>query len=43
MQAAPMFRGAAAPAEQSLGMDIQHMKTLHLHVDIWYRVSEFQD
>ncbi|MBK9601755.1 MAG: SIMPL domain-containing protein [Anaerolineales bacterium] len=43
MQAAPMFRGAAAPAEQNLGMDIQHTKTLHLHVDIWYRVSEFQD
>jgi len=24
-----------------LGMDVQHTKTLHVNVDIWYRVSEF--
>jgi len=30
---------AAAPAEPSLNMDIQHSKTIHVNVDIWYRVS----
>ena len=30
---------AAAPAEPSLNMDIQHSKTVHVNVDIWYRVS----
>lgn len=32
---------ARSAAEQgpSLGMDIQHTKTLHVNVDIWYRVS----
>jgi len=33
-------RGAAAP-EPSLGMDIQHNKTINVNVDIWYRVSAF--
>ena len=42
-QSAPVFRGAPAPAEQGLGMDIQHTKTLHMRVNIWYRVSELQD
>lgn len=32
--------GKAAP-EPSLGMDIQHSKTVHVGVDIWYRVSAF--
>jgi uncharacterized protein YggE len=32
---------AAAPAEPSLNMDIQHSKTVHVNVDIWYRVSVF--
>ncbi len=32
---------AAAMPEPSLGMDIQHSKTVHVNVDIWYRVSEF--
>lgn len=41
-QSAPVFRGAPAPAEQSLGMDIQHSKTLHMRVDIWYRISAFE-
>lgn len=31
---------AKGPAEQpSLSMDIQHSKTIHVNVDIWYRVS----
>ena len=30
---------ATAPAEPSLSMDIQHSKTVHVNVDIWYRVS----
>ena len=33
-------RGAAAP-EPSLGMDIQHSKTINIGVEIWYRVSAF--
>ena len=33
-------RGASAP-EPSLSMDIQHSKTIHVNVDIWYRVSSF--
>jgi uncharacterized protein YggE len=33
-------RVAAAP-EPSLDMDIQHSKTIHVNVDIWYRVSSF--
>ncbi len=32
---------AMAPAEPSLNMDIQHSKTIHVNVDIWYRVSSF--
>jgi len=40
-QVAPMkARGVVAP-EPSLGMDIQHSKTVHIGVDIWYRVSAF--
>jgi uncharacterized protein YggE len=33
-------RAASAP-EPSLGMEIQHSKSIHASVDIWYRVSEF--
>jgi uncharacterized protein YggE len=29
------------PAEPSLGMDIQHGKTITVGVDIWYRISAF--
>jgi uncharacterized protein YggE len=29
------------PSEPSLGMDIQHSKTVQVNVDIWYRVSSF--
>jgi uncharacterized protein YggE len=32
---------AAAPAEPSLDMEIQHSKTINVNVDIWYRVSSF--
>lgn len=32
---------AKAAAEPSLNMDIQHSKTIQVHVDIWYRVSAF--
>ena len=32
---------AAVTDEPSLGMDIQHSKTIHVNVDIWYRVSSF--
>jgi uncharacterized protein YggE len=32
---------AASTPEPSLGMDIQHSKTIRVSVDIWYRVSEF--
>jgi uncharacterized protein YggE len=32
---------AAAAAEPSLGMDIQHSKTVQVNVEIWYRVSAF--
>ena len=35
-----MARGMVAP-EPTLGMDIQHSKTVAVGVDIWYRVSAF--
>lgn len=37
-----MMKGPArsmAADESSLNMDIQHSKTIHVNVDIWYRVS----
>jgi uncharacterized protein YggE len=41
-QAAMMkTRMAASVAEQGLGMDIQHSKTVQVNVEIWYRVSSF--
>jgi len=40
-QAMPMRAIAKGAPEPSLGMDIQHSKTVHIGVDIWYRVSEF--
>jgi uncharacterized protein YggE len=33
-------RGAAAD-QPSLDMEVQHSKTIHVNVDIWYRVSSF--
>ena len=41
-QAMMMKSRQLAPAsEPSLGMDVQHSKTIHVNVEIWYRVSEF--
>ena len=40
-QAKAIFRSAPTEPEPSLGMDVQHSKTVHVNVDIWYRVSEF--
>jgi uncharacterized protein YggE len=37
----PMRRGGVADAEPSLGMEIQHNKTIHVNLEIWYRISEF--
>ena len=37
-----MMKSRAAVADEpSLGMDIQHSKTVQVNVDIWYRVSSF--
>jgi uncharacterized protein YggE len=50
-EAPPMFqpqarmmvkRGGAADAEPSLGMEIQHNKTIHVNLEIWYRISSFE-
>lgn len=39
---AMMMKSRAASADApSLGMDIQHNKTIHVNVEIWYRVSSF--
>jgi uncharacterized protein YggE len=40
-QAVMMKSRAAVADEPSLGMDIQHSKTIQVNVDIWYRVSSF--
>ena len=34
---------AVTPAEPSLDMDIQHSKMINVSVEIWYRVSGFQE
>ena len=33
--------GVEAADEPSLGMEIQHSKTIHVNLEIWYRVSDF--
>lgn len=39
---AMMMKSRAASADApSLSMDIQHTKTLHVNLEIWYRVSSF--
>jgi uncharacterized protein YggE len=39
---AMMMKSRAASADvPSLSMDIQHSKTIHVNVEIWYRVSAF--
>jgi uncharacterized protein YggE len=40
-QAMMMKPRAASADAPSLGMDIQHTKTIHVNIDIWYRVSAF--
>ena len=42
-QPAARSRGAGimAAEQPSLGMDIQHSKTIQVNVEVWYRVSEF--
>ena len=40
-EAVMMKSRAAVADEPSLGMDIQHSKTVQVNVDIWYRVSSF--
>lgn len=40
-QAMPMRSAGKAAPEPSLGMDIQHSKTIRVGVDIWYRISAF--
>jgi uncharacterized protein YggE len=42
-EAVMMKSRAAVADEPSLDMDIQHSKTIHINVDIWYRVSEFSN
>ena len=41
-QAMMKSRASAPLAEPSLDMVVQHGKTIHVNVDIWYRVSEFK-
>lgn len=39
---AMMMKSRVADVQQpSLGMDIQHTKTIHVNIEIWYRVSAF--
>lgn len=40
-QAMMMKSRSVAPAEPSLGMDIQHSKMINVNVEIWYRVTSF--
>ncbi len=40
-QAMMKSRASASSAEPSLDMDVQHGKTIHVNVEIWYRVSAF--
>jgi uncharacterized protein YggE len=40
-QAMEMGMKARAASEPSLGMEVQHSKTVHVSMEIWYRVSSF--
>lgn len=40
-QAKAMRAMEAAADQSSLNMEVQHSKTIHVNVDIWYRVSSF--
>jgi uncharacterized protein YggE len=37
------MKARAAPAEPNLNMEIQHSKTVHVNIDIWYRVSALEE
>jgi len=39
--AARSLGAGAMMAEPPLGMDIQHNKTIHVNVEVWYRISAF--
>jgi uncharacterized protein YggE len=41
-QAVMMKSRMAESAEPSLGMEIQHSKTVQVNIEVWYRVSEFE-
>jgi uncharacterized protein YggE len=41
-QAAMMKTRSMTADEPNLNMDIQHSKTVHVNVEIWYRVSPFK-
>ena len=41
-QARMMAKRGAADAEPSLGMDIQHNKTILVNLEVWYRISSFE-
>lgn len=36
-----VLRAQSIPASPTLELEIQHSKTIHVNVNIWYRVSEF--
>lgn len=40
-QSMPAARSMPEQKSLSLGMDVQHTKTLRINVDIWYRISAF--
>ena len=40
-QAKAMRAMESAADQPSLNMEVQHSKTIHVNVDIWYRVSSF--
>ena len=41
MEMSMKSRAAVMADQPSLDMDIQHSKTIHVNIDIWYRVSSF--
>ena len=43
MEMSMKSRAVATADQPSLAMDIQHSKTISINIDIWYRVSSFQE
>jgi uncharacterized protein YggE len=41
-QAMMAKRGGGPAAEPNLDIEIQHNKTIHVHLEIWYRISSFE-